>query len=421
MDNKLSNVVSKISKNRDAKTVANNFAWLALLQVAGYVFPMITIPYLANVIGVEGFGKITFAATIMLWIQTIADWGFNLTATRDVAQNRGNINIVSEIFSNTLWARCFLTIISFVVLVIMICVVPKLRDNADVILVTFLMIPGHIMFPDWFFQAIEKMRYLTILNVLIKLLFTIAVLLFIKKPEQYILQPLFTSLGYVLSGIFSMYIICKKWNVMIYRPSLRKIFNTIKGSTDVFINNLMPNFYRSFSTLLLGFVGGSNAVGILDGGNKFIQIGTQFLSTIERAFFPFLSRRIDKHHIFRKINIGLSSLMSLFLFVFAPLLVKLFLTDEFVDSVYVLRIRSVSLVFFAITNTYGKNFLIIHHKEALLRKITVYCSLTGFVIAWPLVYVYGYIGASLTVTISLALLAISYYLAAKKVKKSIEI
>lgn len=68
--------------------MAGNFMWLSALQVAGYVFPLITMPYLARIIGVEGFGKIAFASAIMVWIQTIADWGFNLTATRDVAQNR---------------------------------------------------------------------------------------------------------------------------------------------------------------------------------------------------------------------------------------------------------------------------------------------------------------------------------------------
>lgn len=70
--------------------MAGNFMWLSVLQVASCVFPLITMPYLARVIGVEGFGEIAFASAIMVWIQTIADWGVNLTATRDVAQNRDN-------------------------------------------------------------------------------------------------------------------------------------------------------------------------------------------------------------------------------------------------------------------------------------------------------------------------------------------
>ena len=137
---KLTQRITSIAKNKEAKTVAGNFMWLSLLQVAGYVFPLITMPYLARVIGVEGFGKIAFASAIMVWIQTIADWGFNLTATRDVAQNRENPQKVSEIFSNVLWARCLLMVVSFIVLLILIVAIPQFKENSDVILVSFLIL-----------------------------------------------------------------------------------------------------------------------------------------------------------------------------------------------------------------------------------------------------------------------------------------
>ena len=180
MKSKLTRVVGKIKKNEDGKVLVKNFAYLSLLQVAGYVFPLITMPYLARVIGIEGFGKIAFASAVMVWVQTIADWGFNFTATRDVAKNRDNSQMVSEIFSNVLWARCVLMILSFVFLLLLIALFPKFRVNSNILLVSFLMVPGHILFPDWFFQAMERMKYITILNVISKLLFTIAVFVFIK-------------------------------------------------------------------------------------------------------------------------------------------------------------------------------------------------------------------------------------------------
>ena len=112
--------LNRIQQNKDGKVLVENFAYLSLLQVAGYVFPLITMPYLARVIGVEGFGKIAFASAIMVWIQTIADWGFNFTATRDVARNRDDEKKVSEIFSNVLWARCVLMVVSLVVLLVLV-------------------------------------------------------------------------------------------------------------------------------------------------------------------------------------------------------------------------------------------------------------------------------------------------------------
>ena len=223
----IKNKLNRIRQSKDGKVLVENFAYLSLLQVAGYVFPLITMPYLARVIGVEGFGKIAFASGIMVWIQTIADWGFNFTATRDVAKNRDNKKKVSEIFSNVLWARCLLMILSFAVLLVLVMFVPEFKENAAVIFVTFLMIPGHIMFPDWFFQAMERMKYITILNLLSKIVFTVAVFVFIKDKEDYILQPLFVSLGFVVSGIIAMYYILMRCQIRLSHPSLNGINRTI--------------------------------------------------------------------------------------------------------------------------------------------------------------------------------------------------
>lgn len=391
--------------------------WLSLLQVASYVFPLITMPYLADVIGVDGFGKIAFALAIMVWIQTIADWGFNLTATRDVAQNRDNPEKVSEIFSNVLWARCLLMFVSLFVLLLLIVAIPTFRANWDVILISFLMVPGHILFPDWFFQAVEKMKYITILNLLTKLIFTLAIFVFIKEPGDYILQPLLSAFGFGISGIIALYIIVCKWRIRIIRPKIKIIITTIKSSTDVFINHLLPNLYNSLSTVILGVFWGGSAVGFLDGGNKFVSIGNQFIQTIERAFYPFMARRIENHNILLRVNIYMAFIIALILLLGAPLLVDIFLSPEFGASVWVIRIRAISIVFYAISNVYGKNYILLLHKDRLLRQISVRCSLIGFVIAWPLVYYFKYIGAALTVTISLALIAIYSYIEAQKLMK----
>lgn len=406
MNSKIKVFINKIKSSKDGRTLIANFGYLSLLQLASYFFPLITMPYLARVIGPEGFGKIAFAGAIIVWCQTISDWGFNYTATRDVAKNRDDKEKVSEIFSNVLWSRLVLTLISFIGLFLLVCFIPKFKENALVIFVTFLLIPGHIMFPDWFFQAIERMKYITILNLLSKTFFTIAIFIFIKDKSDYIIQPLLTSCGFVISGIVAMYYILIKWDYKLKKPSLRKIFQTIKESTDVFINNLMPTFYNAFSITLLGFVGGDVANGLYESGTKFTDMFYRILGIFSRTFFPFLSRRIDKHTVYAKLNIGTSIIFTVILILSAPILVKIFYTEEFVNAVDVIRITSLSLIFLAIGNVYGTNYLIILNKEKQLRNITFICSVIGFALSFPLIYRYEIIGAALVVTFTRGLLGI---------------
>lgn len=416
----LKTLLVKIKGSKDGKIIAENFIYLSILQIAGYVFPLITMPYLAKIIGAEGLGRIAFASAIMVWIQTVADWGFNYTATREVAKNREDKDKVSDIFSRVLWSRCFLMIVSFVLLSFLIIVVPLFKENSIVIVMTFLMIPGHIMFPDWFFQAMEKMKYITILNLASKILFTILVFIFIKSKEDYILQPLFTSMGYVLAGVIAMYYILRRWKVRLKIVSLKSIIETIKSSTDVFINNLLPNLYASLATILLGIFHGNTANGIFDAGTKFMYVAQQLLSCVTRVFFPFLSRNINKHHIYAKVSIILSLGMSLALFIFAPLLIKLFFTPEFYDAINVLRILSLVLIFITIDSVYGVNYLIVRGFDKQRRTICLICSIVGCVIAVVLVYYYSYIGKAVSLVIANAILSIVSMIYAIHIKNFIQ-
>ena len=109
-----------IERDKEARTLASNFTWLAILKIIAYLFPLITLPYLARVIGVDGFGEIAFAVSVMIFIETFVDFGFNYTATRDIARQRNDILAVSKVFSNVMWAKILLMCIGFGILCLLI-------------------------------------------------------------------------------------------------------------------------------------------------------------------------------------------------------------------------------------------------------------------------------------------------------------
>ena len=408
-------LITRVSSSKDGKTLASNFGYLMLLQIAGYIFPLITIPYLARVIGVEGFGKIAFAAAVIVWFQTIADWGFNYTATREVARNRDNLDKVSEIFSNVLWARLFLMLVSFGVLSALIIVFPYFYDNKVILLVTFCLIPGQILFPDWFFQAMERMKYITIFNLISKAIFTALIFVFVTNKSDYFLPPLFTSLGFILSGLVAMYIILVKWRIKLHPPRLNPIFLTIKNSTDVFINNIVRNLYNSFSVVLLGFLGGNVANGILSAGRTFISISQQFMTIVDRVFFPFLSRRLNEHELYAKGSLIIALFGTIMLFVSAPLIIEIFYTEEFKQAIPILQVMSISLISTTLSAIYGTNYLILVGQEKKLRNITLVVSIFGFLSAFPLIYYFSYWGAAINIVCAQTALGFSTMFFAKKI------
>ena len=418
MFNKLKLFKKKISKSKDGKSLASNFSYLMIMQIAGYIFPLLTIPYLARVIGVEGFGKIAFAAAVIVWFQTITDWGFSYTATRDIARNKDDLNKVSEIFSNVLWSKILLASISFLILITLTETITYLKDNQLLLFITFMLVPGRILFADWFFQAMEKMKFITIFDLISKIIFSTLIFIFIKEKNDFILQPLLLSFGSFFVGIVAFYIILFKWKVKIFLPNLKKIVSTIKNSKDVFINNILPNFYHSFSCVLLGFWGGSMANGLLDAGSRFAYTTQQLTGIISRVFFPYLARYPDKHSIYAKINISISILAAILLILLAPFIIKIFFTPEFYPAIIILQIIAFSLIFLALINTYGMNYMVIEGHEKALRNISLMCSLIGFLIAFPLVYFYNVLGAAIVIALTRAILGVSILYKVKNIQRS---
>ena len=162
------NLIHKIGTNSEAKTIGENIISLSIIHLCSYLFSLITIPYLTRVIGANCFGLLAFSTTVISYFQTITDWGFQLSAVRDVAQNRNEKRKVSDIFSNVMNCRLLLMAFCYIVLSLLIYFIPNFRSSALVLYLTSLILPGFVFFPTWFFQGIERMKYITIFNFIFK-------------------------------------------------------------------------------------------------------------------------------------------------------------------------------------------------------------------------------------------------------------
>ena len=408
--------ILSLSKNKEAKTLAGNFMWLAVLKIVSYAFPFITLPYLARVIGVDCFGEIAFAASIMVFIETFVDFGFNYTATRDIARQREDVNAISKIFSNVMWAKTLLMLIGFGILCVFTYYIPSLYEKRLLLFLTFLYVPGHIIFPDWFFQAMEKMKYITIMNVLSKLLFTILIFVVIREKSDYIWQPLLNAIGYWVSGAIAMWFIIKSFGIKIMRPKFREVYNSIKGSWNMFLSLLFPNLYTNFSTILLGSTCGEIATGLFDAGRRFDSLVHQFFQVLSRTFFPFLSRRPDSHKKYVIISGSLSIIACLCLYFSARCIINVFFTPEFEPAIAVIKILSISPFAQFLMDTYGTNYLILKGKENIYRNITIAFSIFGFITSILITPIYSYIGMAITIVSARLVGGVLTYIFAKRVK-----
>ena len=88
--------------NKENLQIYQNVIFMSILQFVRLTIPLLMIPFLVKAVGVEKYGIIIFAQTLVLYFMIILNFGFEMSATKSVSINRSNNNKLSEIFTSIL-------------------------------------------------------------------------------------------------------------------------------------------------------------------------------------------------------------------------------------------------------------------------------------------------------------------------------
>ena len=287
---KLINKLKNIANTADKKRLLSNFFSLSLLQTFTYILPLLTLPYLVRVLGVENFGLVMFAQAFIMFFNILVDFGFNLSATREVSIHRDDKEKLTEIFSSVMSIKFILIMVSFVILSVVVFSFDKFSSNWELYLLTFLMIIGQALFPVWYFQGLERMKYITIVNITSKLIFTIAIFIFIQNEDDYILVPILNGLGFIIGGLYSIWIIHKHFYQKFAFQSTETIMIHFKDSSQFFLSRLSVSIYTSANAFVLGIFTNNTMVGYYSIAEKLYIAMQVIYHPIVNTIYPYLSK-----------------------------------------------------------------------------------------------------------------------------------
>lgn len=271
------------------KRIIENIFSLGLINGINLIIPLVTLPYLIRTIGIDNYGSYSIVYAMLQYGILFSNYGFGFSSTQAIAQNRENSERVSIIVISTLMARLMIMVGVSVIMGI-ICVFFYSKEYLIMYFCGLGMILGDVMNPVWLYQGMEKMKFLAIINLVSKSIFTLLIFIFIKDVSDYPLVTLLNSIGYLVAGIFSLLWGYKMFSLHWMKPKVMHIKEQYKSGWYIFLSTISMNLYRNSNVFVLGFFLSPGLVGIYSGAEKVIKAFQAIVSPIANALFPYVAR-----------------------------------------------------------------------------------------------------------------------------------
>ena len=405
------------SVTSENKVFLTNASFLALMHATNSFLPLLTVPFLVRILGVELFGQLAFVTAFMYYFVVLSDYGFNLTATRDISIHREDPRKVNEIYTNVMVIKCLLLLISALVFGGLLFALPVFFEDLPLYIASFMVVVCGAFFPVWFFQGMEAMKYVTFFNVLSKILFTISVFVFVSSPEDYLLVPILTSVGLLVSVVFSFYMVHSHYKVRFQSISSNEIKNSLKEGWYVFLSQVKISLFSSTNVVILGVIAGPLAVGYYVAAEKVMRIMALAQTPITSALFPMIAKEmqknkrlaIDKLKNIAYIGSAIYCLVIIITFFLSDFIIINLYGVEMEPSVWVFKVILVIPILIFLNNIFGTQILLNTGREKVFFFTLLLAAILSLASCFTLTYFFSYQGAAVSLLFTEVFVVFAFY------------
>lgn len=390
-------------------SLKTNVVFNFLNTITGIVFPVITFPYAARVLLPEGIGAVNFLQSIVAYIVLLTSLGIPMYAVREVAKYRDDIAKRNAVAVEITILSFLLCLGGYVIVWILGIFISQIHSQLALFYVLSLTIFFTALGVNWFFQAIEDFKFITVRAVIFRILATMALFIFVKTKEDLLIYALIT-VGSTVGNNFINFIHLRKYINFKQIPWKRlQILRHLKPSLRIFVFNLITSIYVNLNTVMLGFMQGDSAVGFYTAGNKISHIVLSVVASLGVVLLPRCANLVEKGNIeefatvtrksYRLVQ-ALSLPFTLGLILLASQIIIIFGGSEFQEAVPVLEWTAPIIIFIGVSNVFGIQILYPLGKESLVIWSTVGGAFINFILNLLLIPCWSYTGAAISTFIA---------------------
>jgi len=389
-------------------SLKRNIVLLYLLQGANYLIPLVTIPYLTRILGVNMYGSMGVAISIITVMRLLTDWGFGFTATQQAARKANAPKSLRFLFWDIFWARIFLGLVAFALFGIALATIPAVQEISYVLLPSLVQVVSSMIAVGWFLQGLEKMDAFVWPFLFTRALTIPLTFLLVKSPADLVYAVFIPGFCEFLYCALAARMAFKYVNLFPVRFSIKGMKHQLRAGAKLFISTAAINLYTTSNILILKSMTTPLQIGYYHASDR-VRIAHQaFIGPVSTAVFPRINnlmandRQAAKKMMWRML-IGqgaFSLLVSLVMYLGAPYLVPFALGQEYVGAVPAVQVLAALPFVIGLSNVLGINIMIplgMKDEFAWIVGVSAFMNVGTMILLCPH---YGAVGAALSSVIT---------------------
>lgn len=390
------------------KKLLENILSLGAVQLVSYLLPFLTLPYLAQMLGPAPLGRLAFALSIAQIMLVLTDYGFNLSAPKAIAIHREDRARITQVWCAVTVLRAAFVGGGILLVGLGMLLVPAMRHAWDLISITYLMVVGNVLFPQWLFQGLEQLKRVSMLQILARVLTFGLMFVLVKTPNDLRWAAMLQAAGTLLGGLLALPLTLRALDASLLRwPRRAELIEQLTEGWHVFLSTAAINIYTSCNAFLLGLLVPSTSVGNYHIAEKFIRAAQMVFSPICNATYPHISRKISTNPEMASKIIKLLLLaftfsgivMGVAIIALSDWLVVNLFGKEFPEASQLISIMSFTPLLIALSNVLGIQTMLPLGMSRTFSQILIASAFLDLLIFFPAVRFFGTPGAATTAVI----------------------
>ena len=247
--------------------VAKNFLYNVSYQLLVIILPLITVPYVSNILGAEGIGDYAFTYANMQYFVIFGMVGITLYGNRQIAYVRDNKEKLRNTFFSIYTLQLITTTISFILYLIFVLVFNN-GDYKWLYIVQGINIIASMTDISWLFMGLEQFKKTVVRNTIVKLASLASIFIFVKSSNHTVIYTLILALSALVGNLTFWLYVPKAIGFKSIKISELNLH--LKASLALFIPQIAIQIYVLLDRTMLGAITDTVQVGFYENSQKIV-------------------------------------------------------------------------------------------------------------------------------------------------------